>query len=60
MADKIGLNPLIKSEQEAQVDYKTAIETARKNKDKVAAKVLKHILGEETEHETLLKNLGER
>ncbi len=53
------LSSRIKDEQKAQSDYGKDIAEAKRKKDTKSAKVIGHILGEEREHESMLRKLGE-
>lgn len=53
------LNSRIKDEQKAQSDYGKDIAEAKRKKDTKSAKVIGHIRGEEREHESMLRKLGE-
>ncbi len=53
------LNSRISDEQQAQRDYGKDITETKRKKDKKSAKVIGHIRGEEREHETMLRKLGE-
>jgi len=53
------LHSRIKDEQQAQADYGKDIAESKRKKDPKAAKVIGHIRGEEREHETMLRKLGE-
>ena len=53
------LSSRIKDEKKAQSDYGKDIAEAKRKKDPRAAKVIGHIRGEEREHESLLRKLGE-
>lgn len=52
------LNSRIKDEHQAQKDYGKDIAEAKRKKDTKAAKVIGHIMGEERDHESMLKKLG--
>ena len=53
------LNSRIDDEQQAQKDYGKDIAESKRKKDQKSAKVIGHIRGEEREHETMLRKLGE-
>ena len=53
------INSRIKDEQKAQSDYGKDIAEAKRKKDTKSARVIGHIRGEEREHESMLRKLGE-
>ena len=53
------LNSRISDEQQAQKDYGKDIAKSKRKKDQKSVKVIGHIRGEEREHETMLRKLGE-
>ena len=54
-----SLNARINDEQQAQKDYGKHVAESKRKKDTKTAKVIGHIRGEEREHETMLRKLGE-